>query len=95
MVVFTYPAVAAMEVVQYMPHLEDRHLITICQAENRKINDLRLGATLEKKSGQTIDQLAANALKDRLTFANRTLKTAKEIAREHRTQKRLTIARSY
>lgn len=75
--------------------LEDRLLILVTQAERRKLESLRLGVTLEKESGQQIDDLTKNALRDRIKFAQQNLRLAKKIALAHPKRHRLIIARSY
>lgn len=75
--------------------MSDPHLILISEGKKQSINDFRLGAYLERTSGQPIDKLLEIAIIDRLRFAEQTLKTARKFARQLDKQHRLTIARSY
>lgn len=75
--------------------LEDRLLLLVTQAKKEAIDGYKLGVVLAKRSGLTVEQLTENAVKDRLAFAERTLKTAKSLSRSFKSQYRLSIARSY
>jgi uncharacterized protein (UPF0332 family) len=75
--------------------LDNDLLVLLTQAKKNKFDDLKLGVTLEKKSGHSIDELREHAIRDRLRFAQQILNTTKKIAKIHSKEHRLTTVRSY
>ena len=77
--------------------LEDRLLLAISTAKKQAIDGYKFGVFLASKSGLSLEELTENAVRDRLEFAEKTLKTAKSISRSRllKGHHRLSIARSY
>ena len=75
--------------------LVDNDKLFVAQSPNKQIGHFRAGASLEKRTGYTIDEIVAKSTTDRVQFAGVLLKASQKALRLRPPEYRIAISRGY